>query len=274
MNTNGFEKLRIYIESIYDIPFKISVNKSVNDISYCIKPENDRKQLFDINVSYKNNIRLIIEVTPEKYAAFSIQDMGNASTDKKKMFVEYAKQLKERKASIDFSINEVSYDILNYESWPERWESYKIRISRSPVCDSEIFDQIEVSKTWVEIVIGMMLSLLNIIGCDQDEYYEGGIQRTECNKYERNPINRELCLAANGYTCKVCGFDFEKFYGDIGKKFIHVHHIVPVSTMKEARRINPIMDLIPVCPNCHAMLHRKDPPFLPEEIKRIIERRT
>jgi 5-methylcytosine-specific restriction protein A len=37
-------------------------------------------------------------------------------------------------------------------------------------------------------------------------------------------------------------------------------------------QINPEKDLIPVCPNCHAMLHRKSPPFLPDEIKKNLEK--
>lgn len=51
----------------------------------------------------------------------------------------------------------------------------------------------------------------------------------------------------------------------------HVHHIVPVSQIGLDYVIDPLKDLIPVCPNCHSMLHRKDPPLIPEELKRIVE---
>ena len=99
---------------------------------------------------------------------------------------------------------------------------------------------------------------------------EGSQYQVVCNKYERSPINRELCLAKKGYTCGICGFDFEKMYGSIGRRFIHVHHITPVSMIGPNYQINPEKDLIPVCPNCHAMLHRKNPPYLPEELKEIV----
>jgi predicted HNH restriction endonuclease len=56
-------------------------------------------------------------------------------------------------------------------------------------------------------------------------------------------------------------------YGDIGQGFIHIHHLIPLSGIKQDYRLNPETDLIPVCPNCHAMLHRRDPPFTPEELK-------
>jgi len=60
----------------------------------------------------------------------------------------------------------------------------------------------------------------------------------------------------HGTACAVCGIDFEKVYGELGKGFIHVHHTVPIHTIGEEYTINPEKDLIPVCPNCHAMLHR------------------
>ncbi|PCP15512.1 HNH endonuclease, partial [Klebsiella pneumoniae] len=46
-----------------------------------------------------------------------------------------------------------------------------------------------------------------------------------------------------------------------------IHHLIPLSGIKQDYRLNPETDLIPVCPNCHAMLHRRDPPFTPEELK-------
>jgi 5-methylcytosine-specific restriction protein A len=50
-------------------------------------------------------------------------------------------------------------------------------------------------------------------------------------------------------------------------QFIHVHHINPISSMGSVYKINPKQDLIPVCPNCHAMIHSKKPPFSMEEIQ-------
>lgn len=89
---------------------------------------------------------------------------------------------------------------------------------------------------------------------------EGKLRRVEVNKYERSRSNRQLCLNYHGYTCKVCGFNFENFYGEIGKNFIHVHHIIPVSDIKPEYILNPIKDLIPICANCHSMVHRfKEP---------------
>jgi predicted restriction endonuclease len=96
---------------------------------------------------------------------------------------------------------------------------------------------------------------------------EGTIKQVTVNAYERNSIARGKCIQHYGYVCAVCNFKFENFYGDLGQDFIHVHHLVPLSTVSAEYVVDPIRDLIPVCPNCHAMLHRKDPPFTIEELR-------
>lgn len=175
---------------------------------------------------------ILIEVTPEKYAAFSIKDMSTASAEKKQMFAEYANQLIRKKAKVDFYLNEIPVDIINPESWPSEWHSYRLRVSRSPICsENEVFDEANIVSSWASIIVGMFLSLLNVTNIEEEEHYEGGVKKVSTNRYERNPVNRELCLAANGYVCKICGFDFEKVYGQLGYHFIHVHHIVPISKM-------------------------------------------
>ena len=105
----------------------------------------------------------------------------------------------------------------------------------------------------------------------EEGYAEGTAYQTLLNKYERNPINRELCLAKKGYRCNICNFDFKEVYGSIGKHFIEVHHITPVSMLGSGYKINIDEDLIPVCSNCHSMLHKKNPPYLPDELKSIIK---
>lgn len=106
---------------------------------------------------------------------------------------------------------------------------------------------------------------------DSISYPEGAISTKLVNKYERNAEARKKCIDHFGYVCSVCDINFEKVYGAIGKEFIHVHHLVPLSEIKSEYKIDPIKDLIPVCPNCHSMLHRRKPPFTPEEIKEVIE---
>lgn len=99
-----------------------------------------------------------------------------------------------------------------------------------------------------------------------------GTQKSLCTKrYERSRKARRACLNYHGYTCKVCGMNFEMFYGAEFKEIIEVHHIVPVSQIGKAYVVDPIKDLIPVCPNCHTALHsKKNGTYTPEELQKLI----
>jgi 5-methylcytosine-specific restriction protein A len=89
---------------------------------------------------------------------------------------------------------------------------------------------------------------------------EGAVRTIRVNAYERSPKAREECLRHHGYACVVCGFDFEATYGKkLGHRFIHVHHVVPLSSLRREYEVNPVEDLRPVCPNGHAMLHKANP---------------
>jgi len=85
---------------------------------------------------------------------------------------------------------------------------------------------------------------------------EGALTTVVVNRYERSAVARRQCIDYYGAKCLVCGLDFQEYYGEIGEGFIHVHHVVPIASIGETYILDPIADLVPVCPNCHAMLHR------------------
>lgn len=99
---------------------------------------------------------------------------------------------------------------------------------------------------------------------------EGAVRRTSVNAYERNPIARLRCIERYGTQCAVCGLSFETRYGEMGRDFIHVHHLRSVAEIGREYQVDPINDLRPVCPNCHAMLHRRSPPFTIEELRSML----
>ena len=103
---------------------------------------------------------------------------------------------------------------------------------------------------------------------------EGGKKKVTVNAYERNPKARKMCIDAYGYECRVCETALEDIYGELGREFIHVHHLKPIAEFDREHEVVPYLDLCPVCPNCHAMLHRANPPLTPEELaKRMKSRR-
>lgn len=101
-------------------------------------------------------------------------------------------------------------------------------------------------------------------------YIEGASQSITVNAYERNGEARRACIEHYGCKCAVCGFDFQMTYGEIGEGYINVHHIKPLASIKSEYIVNPIADLRPVCPNCHAIIHRSTPPFTIDEVREML----
>lgn len=103
-------------------------------------------------------------------------------------------------------------------------------------------------------------------------YFEGTTRQIRVNVYERSAEARTICITYYGLNCGVCDFNFEDTYGEIGKGYIHVHHLKPLAEIGKSYELNPIKDLRPVCPNCHAMLHQKKPAFSIEELKKYLSK--
>lgn len=107
---------------------------------------------------------------------------------------------------------------------------------------------------------------------DQKVYTEGTPNQVLVTKYERNPYARKTCIYHYGLSCIVCEFNFQNKYGKLGIDFIHVHHLKQVATIGKSYKIDPINDLRPVCPNCHAMIHKRKDPYTIQEIQEIMKK--
>jgi 5-methylcytosine-specific restriction enzyme A len=99
-------------------------------------------------------------------------------------------------------------------------------------------------------------------------FLEGNLARVEVNRYERDPRARRACVERWGHNCSVCAMDFARIYGKLGEGFIHIHHLRSLATLGKDRKVDPVKDLRPVCPNCHAMLHRRSPILSISELRR------
>lgn len=101
--------------------------------------------------------------------------------------------------------------------------------------------------------------------------FEGAVRTVTVNAYERNPKARQKCIAAHGTTCCICGFDFGAVYGPEMEGYIHVHHLRALSAADGEYVVDPIKDLRPVCPNCHAALHVGGECRSVDEVKRMLK---
>ena len=122
-----------------------------------------------------------------------------------------------------------------------------------------------------------MLTDTTIRTINADEFYEGSPLLRNHIIRERN---RDLVETAKRrfqdnhqgkLYCEICGFDFNKVYGDFGNGFIEVHHIKPISTMQEGEKTK-VEDLAMLCSNCHSIVHRKQPWLSMSELKAILRK--
>lgn len=140
-------------------------------------------------------------------------------------------------------------------------------------CSSEGGDSIPLDKA--ALVLNNGLIVVDPTYPDEVDpsiaYPEGATKSATINAYERNATARQACINHHGFGCAVCGIIFEEFYGEIGRGFIHVHHLIPISQVGGDEYLtDPIRDLRPVCPNCHAMLHRPGFPSI-DELKALLK---
>ena len=260
------------LETEYDVPFVIQSTFDGGEPAYIIGPKDTAKELFTIKVYFRNKIRLHMDFIPQKYSAGFIESMANQPEENRQRFFEYADLLTNRGAKADIIVNGLP---LKPDAWPDTWWDLKIHVTKMPIVEDGELSYSDAAYQWSSLLIGMVLSLTDIVPIEEQlvsekGYSEGDVSRTEVNRFERNPLNRKLCLAAKGYDCTICGMNFEQKYGELGYHFIHVHHIIPVSQMGSGYIVDPLKDLIPVCPNCHAMLHKRMPPFLPDDLRKML----
>ena len=90
---------------------------------------------------------------------------------------------------------------------------------------------------------------------DAAGFWEGAVACVPVTRFERDRRARDECIRLYGSNCIVCGMSFGRRYGPEMDGFIHVHHLVPLSETREGYSVDPARHLVPVCPNCHAVLH-------------------
>jgi hypothetical protein len=103
-----------------------------------------------------------------------------------------------------------------------------------------------------------------------EKFIEGACRMVTVNAYERDQEARRRCIAAHKPRCCACGLDFGAMYGPEFDGFIHVHHLCPLSEIGGEYEVDPVKDLRPVCPNCHAVIHHGGRLRSIEEVRQLL----
>jgi len=153
------------------------------------------------------------------------------------------------------------------EKWTvgdERWESLFKKFDRSP-------EKIDGCWAYKPIAPGAVVVFPDEVEERIDELPEGAVTQRLVNAYERNPLARQKCIDTFGAKCCICGFSFGATYGPAVDGFIHVHHLLQLSTVGKTYKVDPSRDLPPVCPNCHAVIHHHNPAYSIAEVRSFFQ---
>ena len=223
--------------------------------------------------------RIVVAFEPGNFAGDLLAAMGNADSTGRASFRSVLAECSKRGADIDFRVNDRPCDPQSEDTWPPHWS--RVSLVLQSRIDPEARDgeqPIADTLNWSRLFVAAILALLPIEARETEEqppmvgYVEGGATTGRSTRYERDRRNRAAAIAIWGCKCRACGLDFGDRYGNAARGFIEVHHTTPVSVLEPGTVVDPARDLVPLCPNCHAVAHRREPPFTVEELRKMLRR--
>jgi len=221
--------------------------------------------------------RIVVAFEPGKFAGDLLAAMGKADSTGRRAFQAVLAECTNHGAEIEFYVNDVQRDPQKEETWPAHWSRVSLTLKRR--IDPAVRDHdagLESVLRWSRLFVAAIIALLPLQASEAGEQppfvgvAEGAAIIQQSTRYERDSRNRAAAIAIWGCECQACGLDFATQYGDIANGFIEVHHIEPISQLDPNTVIDPARDLVPLCPNCHAVAHRRSPPYSVEEIRRML----
>jgi 5-methylcytosine-specific restriction protein A len=213
----------------------------------------------------------------DSFAGGLLRRMRDADEEARALFGWIWREAANRGASVYVGLN--GDPCQDFPDKRREWRRLEIDVGRRlPPGRRSLSELAENTLAAASTCLSLAISLLDIEptgdGTEAAGMPEGARIRVEVNRYERSPANRAACLAHHGSRCFACGFDFSSFYGSVGDGYAEVHHRVPVSMMGPGYLVDPVKDLIPLCGNCHAIVHRRIPPMEVDDLRSLLVERS
>jgi predicted HNH restriction endonuclease len=101
---------------------------------------------------------------------------------------------------------------------------------------------------------------------------EGKLTQVLVNSYERDSSIRRKAERIHGRTCIGCSINFSEVYGSDIKEIIHYHHTRPLSEVKIEEEKDIVKDVVPLCPNCHSVVHSTMKLMTIKELQKRVEK--
>jgi 5-methylcytosine-specific restriction protein A len=246
----GVELIREYMPHDHEYELKIR-------LAQIPAPHGFTMRIYDNYLSWKVELHLDVFTAP------LISAMQNRYEERKLGLESYLELARAKNNLFLLKINGTS----DLAPTSEDWNEIDFVLAKSYFSeDSEFASLSAVILDFMCIVLFLIIEDTEWTANTDVGHVEGAIYSEIVKRYERSRYNRALCLKYYGFMCRGCGDQLAEKYGPIGTDVIHVHHIVPVSAMGGSYQLNPIKDLIPLCPNCHNIVHKKNPPMAIAEL--------
>jgi 5-methylcytosine-specific restriction protein A len=216
-----------------------------------------------------------VKFIPGKFARPLIAKMGEATNESRVSFSALSIAAMKH-GKVAFRVNGVDLDLQDTSSWPLQWNKLELSLKKQGIVFEELTGDAlkNIISDMITPIFGMCIALIGIEDVEADaSALEGTVVEAVSRRYERKPVNREICLSVRGRRCYCCNLDFREAYGDIADGFIEVHHTKPVSEMGPNYLINPITELVPICSNCHSVVHLSRPAASIDYIRACINKK-
>ena len=222
--------------------------------------------------------RLRVAFEPGKFAAELLARMSDADASGRAVFMAILRECAIHGAHVELRVDDVPLRYESSEVWSRSWRRFSLILKIGPLELMTEHGEGDAGNLflWTGRLAAAIVAILPLEKnevTDEDElhgYPEGAMQSAWVNRYERDRRNRAAAIAIHGRQCLACGLDFNARYGELAAGFIEVHHTTPVSKLGPGYVIDPATDLIPLCPNCHVVVHRRDPPLTVAEVREIL----
>jgi 5-methylcytosine-specific restriction enzyme A len=218
------------------------------------------------------------KVVPGKFAGDLVGLMGEVGDDGRTLFRSVMSALRAGGADVTLNVNGSVFDDAE-AAWSIPWRTMELRLRRGQIDVSEGDGQADVGALaqMAANSVALILVLLPVENVRIDDgvagFPEGAVEQVTVNRYERDRRNRAAAIAIHGTICVCCDIPMGDVYGVAAAGMIQIHHLTPVSKIGPGYVVNPETDLAPLCPNCHCVAHRRDPPYGLEEIRRMLRSR-
>jgi 5-methylcytosine-specific restriction protein A len=215
-----------------------------------------------------------VDFEPGAYAGDLLSAMREASLEAQKICEGVLAASIADGAEIRLTIDGVPHTYPKVDLWNAKWSTFSAQLARGQLdinSGDPRADMQELVK-WTSRLAVALFALMPVQAEEEPDtqvsgYPEGAKTTVSVNRYERDRRNRAAALAIHGYRCKGCGRLMSEEYGDVAATLIEVHHTTPVHALGSGYVINPVVDLVPLCPNCHSVAHTRNPPLSVDEIK-------